>query len=156
MKIATLGIITRGNQVLLGRKRGGSEIGEGTLNGPGGKQELGETILECLVREVEEEVGIVLEPTKVEKVAVITFHAGGVQDFEVHIFRTSDFSGEPRETEHMAPAWYDIKNLPVEDMLDSDRAWFPTVIRGRKFRANVYYQERAKGFLRIDFLPFAD
>ena len=39
MKIATLGIITRGNQVLLGLKQGGSEIGDGTLNGPGGKHE---------------------------------------------------------------------------------------------------------------------
>lgn len=156
MKIATLGIITRGNQVLLGRKRGGSEIGEGTLNGPGGKQESGESLIECLVRETEEEVGIVLDQTKVEEVAIITFHSGGVPDFEVHIFRTNDFNGEPRETEHMVPAWYDINNLPLEDMLDSDRAWFPTAIRGRRFRANVYYRERAKGFMKIDFLPFTD
>ena len=156
MKIATLGIITRGNQVLLGRKQGDSEIGEGTLNGPGGKQEPGESLVECLVRETEEEVGIVLDPTKVEKVAVITFYAGGIPDFEVHIFRTSDFSGEPRETKSMVPAWYDIKNLPLESMHDSDRAWFPQVVRGRKFHANVYYQERAKGFMKIDFLPFAD
>ena len=156
MKIATLGIITRGNHVLLGRKQGGSEIGEGTLNGPGGKQEPGESLIECLVRETEEEVGIVLDQTKVEKVAVITFHAGGIPDFEVHIFRTSDFSGEPRETKSMVPPWYDIKNIPLEDMHDSDRTWFPQVIRGRKFHANVYYQERAKGFMRIDFLPFAE
>jgi len=154
MKMATLGIITRGNRVLLGLKRGGSEIGDGTLNGPGGKVEVGETIKQCLVRETREEVGITLDPRKLEKVAVITFHAGGVPDFKVHVYRTSSFSGIPLETESMVPAWYDINALPVDRMLESDRAWFPKVIRGEKFRANVYYRERAKGFLKIVFLPF--
>lgn len=158
MKTATLAIITRNNgrEVLLGMKRGGSEIGDGTLNGPGGKQELDETILECLVRETEEEVGIVLDPKKVEKVAVITFHSGGVPDFEVHVYRTSHFIGEPRETESMIPSWHDIEKLPVERMLESDREWFPEVIQGWKFRANVYYRERAKGFLEIKFMPFSN
>ena len=45
MKIATFGIITRDNKVLLGLKDMGSEIGGGKLNGPGGKQEAGETLL---------------------------------------------------------------------------------------------------------------
>jgi mutator protein MutT len=156
MKVATLAIITRGNQVLLGLKQGGSEIGDGTLNGPGGKLEEGETILECLVRETEEEVGIALNSAKAEKVAIITFHAGEVPSFEVHIYRTSDFSGEPRETESMIPAWYDIDSLPVDRMLESDKAWFPQVIRGEKFHANVYYRAGVKDFDRIEFLPFAN
>lgn len=54
----------------------------------------------------------------------------------------------------MVPAWYDIDALPVDRMLESDRAWFPSAIRGDKFRANVYYRERAKGFIKIVFLPF--
>ena len=156
MKIATLGIITRGNQVLLGLKQGGSEIGDGTLNGPGGKQEPHETILECLTRETAEEVGIVLDPQQVEKLAIITFYAAEVPDFQVHVYRTSSFSGEPRETPSMIPAWYDIDAFPIGRMLESDRAWFPLVIRGKKFRANVFYRERAKGFIRIEFYPFID
>ncbi|MBU6491010.1 NUDIX domain-containing protein [Patescibacteria group bacterium] len=156
MKIATLAIITRGNDVLLGLKRGGSGIGDGTLNGPGGKQEAGETILECLIREVEEEVGVFVQPAMTEKVAIILFHAGAVPDFEVHVYRAHKFVGEPRETESMIPAWYDIDNLPIDRMLESDRMWFPQLIRGERFCANVYYQERAKGFLDIEFLPFAE
>jgi len=154
MKIATLGIITRENEILLGMKRGGSEIGDGTLNGPGGKQELGETILECLVRETEEEVGIILDPAKAEKTAVITFYSGGIPDFEVHVYRTSSFIGEPHATKSMIPSWYDTEDLPVHRMLESDRAWFSKAVRGEKFRANVYYREKAKGFLNIVFLPF--
>lgn len=156
MKIATLAIITRGNKVLLGLKKGKPKVGEGTLNGPGGHLEPGETIVECLVRETWEEVGIVLNPLKVEKAAVITFYAGGIPDFEVHIYSTSDFIGEPHETESMIPDWYDVNNLPFERMLESDKVWFPLIVQDNKtFRANVCYRERAKGFLGIEFFPFA-
>jgi len=156
MKIASLAIITRGDKVLLGLKRGGSEIGDGTLNGPGGKAEPGESVLECLVRETEEEVGIVLDPAKAEKTAIITFHAGGVPRFEVHIYRADVFTGEPTETSSMVPGWYDIEDLPLDRMLESDRAWFPQVIRGEKFRANVFYADGTKDFERIEFLSFVD
>ncbi|MFA5745216.1 MAG: NUDIX domain-containing protein [Candidatus Paceibacterota bacterium] len=173
MKIATLAIITRGNQILLGLKRNGCEIGDNTLNGPGGKQEPDETLIECLVRETKEEANIILDPTKVEKVAIITFHKGrtrfvflnrilnwfkwgNVPDFEVHVYRTSEFTGEPHETESMIPDWYDIEPLPVERMLESDYAWFPQLVRGDKFNAHVFYLNRAKRFDRIKFFPFVD
>ena len=156
MKIATLAIITQGSRILLGRKRGDPEIGDGTLNGPGGKKEPDETILAGLVRETEEELGIILNPEEVEKVSIITFFAAEEPSFEVHIYRTSTFAGEPRETESMVPAWYDIAELPIDQMLESDRTWFPRLIRGESFNANVYYREKAKGFIRIEFLPFSD
>lgn len=156
MKIATLAIIIQEDDILLGRKQGSPEIGEGTINGPGGKQEPDETIVECLIRETEEELGIVLDPAALEKVAVITFYAAGEPSFEVHTYRTSTFTGEPRETESMVPEWHSLDNIPYERMLESDRTWFPQIVRGEKFNANVYYKEKAKGFLGIEFLPFAE
>lgn len=156
MKIATLGIITRGNQILLGRKQGSPEIGEGTLNGPGGKQEPNETIIACLVRETYEELGITLDPAATEKVAIITFYAAGEPSFEVHVYRTSTFTGEPSETESMIPEWHSLENIPYECMLEADPHLFPQILRGEKFCANVYYREKAKGFVSIDFFPFVD
>jgi len=160
MKTATLAIVTREHQgkeqVLLGLKQGGSEIGDGTLNGPGGKLEPGETILGCLLREVEEEVCLILDPRTVEKCAIITFYFGEVPQpgFEVHVYRTKSFVGEPQETKSMKPNWFDIDVLPIERMLESDKTWFPKLIRGEKFNANVYYREKAKGFIRTESLPF--
>ena len=154
MKVATLAIIIKNNQVLLGFKKKG-EIGSQTINGPGGKVEAGETLEECLVRETREEVGVELDENKLEKTAVITFFVKEVPDFEVHIFRTSSFSGTPKETLDMIPAFYDVDALPFDKMLESDRDWFEKAIRGERFNARVYYNERASGFKKIEFLPFS-
>lgn len=158
MKVATLAIVLRKSQILLGRKQGAPEIGDGTLNGPGGKLDPGETILQCLIRETEEEVGIRLDPMKVKKIAIITFCVGENHepDFKVHIYRTRHFTGEPRETKSMVPEWHSIFNIPYDRMLESDRSWFPRALYGDEFCANVYYRKRAKGFLGTDFFPFVD
>src|SRR4051812_41669810 len=102
MKIATLAIIVKDGNVLLGWKKKG-EIGTKTLNGPGGKCEEGETIVECLVRETKEELDIELTPEALDEIAVITFFAAGEPSFKVHVFRTETFSGEPKETADMVP-----------------------------------------------------
>lgn len=158
MKKATLVLIVRtlrGKQeILLGEKRGGSEIGDGTLNGPGGKQEPGETLLECACRETEEEVGIRLNPALLEKAAVLTFYAAREPDFEVHVYRAFAFEGVPTATESMVPGWYPVEKLPLDRMLESDRRWLPQLLCGERFNAQVFYRERAKEFERIVFLPF--
>ncbi|MEM9336905.1 MAG: NUDIX domain-containing protein [Patescibacteria group bacterium] len=156
MREATLAFIIQDNHLLLGEKKRG-EIGTGTLNGPGGKQDPGETLVECLVRETEEEMKIILDPDKLEKVAIITFYANGAPDFNVHIYRTGHFVGELRETDDMyQPEWYPIDQLPFDRMLESDHEWFLKVAQGERFTANVYYQKQAKGFERIEFFPFPD
>ncbi|KKW40258.1 MAG: NUDIX hydrolase [Parcubacteria group bacterium GW2011_GWA1_54_9] len=163
MTIATLGIITREyghnrEQVLLGLKRGNPKIGKGKLNGPGGKKkEIDRTILDCLWREVDEEVGIQLDLSMVRKCAVVTFWADGVPFQEVHVYRATRWEGEPHETESMTPYWYDSAELPLERMHTSDRMWFPQLVKGEKFCTNVYYREPGEGFIGIGPLfPFTD
>lgn len=151
MKEATLAIIRKDGNVLLGFKKKG-EIGAETLNGPGGKVEAGETALACVIRETMEEVGMTLLPERLTETALITFHHAGVPDFRVHVFYTDAYAGEPVETADMIPDWYDVTALPFDRMLESDRAWFEKAALGEHFSANVYYTERAKGFERIEFL----
>lgn len=155
MKVGTLALIVKDGQILLGEKKGSPEIGANTINGPGGKQEPGESLEECLLREVKEEMDIGLDAAKLEKVAVITFHFGEEPKFQVHVYRTDSFLGEPKETEAMLPRWYPIDALPLGRMLESDHAWFPRAARGDKFTAKAYYrQDAAREFDRIEFFPF--
>jgi 8-oxo-dGTP diphosphatase len=153
MITATLAVMTRGNKILLGLKKGDPEIGKNKLSAPGGKLELGETLVECLVREVKEEVRIVLEPTKVEKCAIIIFYAAGVADFEVHMYRTNDFRGEPRTTKEMIPEWHHSNDIPFRRMLPSDVYWLPPLIRGEMFYGKVYFKKRGEGLLGIKLFP---
>lgn len=152
-KKATLAIIVKDGKVLLGEKKRG-EIGAGTLNGPGGKVDSGETATECLVRETKEELDILLLPEKLEHIAHIMFYAAGKQSFEVDVYYTNYFEGELKETADMIPKMYPIDALPFAIMLESDRHWFPRAVRKQKFRANVYYKEKAKDFEHIEFFPY--
>ena len=156
MKKATLALIIRDGKILLGRKQGSPEIGEGTLNGPGGKQEPGESLVECVIRETREEIGVVLVEDRLEKIAIITFYAAGEPSFEVHVYRTNWYRGAPRETKSMVPHWYPTSAIPWKRLLESDKRWMPRLIRGKTFNANVYYREKAKGYLDIEFFPFED
>lgn len=155
MKIATLGIVLQNENVLLGEKKKG-EIGTGILSGPGGKLDLGETLEECLIRETHEELGINLNPVSLELTAIIDFYVADKIDFCVYVYLAQILFGEIKETADMIPAWYPLHDLPYDRMFDSDRHWFLKAARGEKFRAQVHYRERAKDFLGIDFLPFAD
>lgn len=153
MKIATLGIITKDGKILLGEKKKG-EIGTGVLSGPGGKLDPGETLEECLIRETREELEVALDPASLELVSVIDFYAAGEIDFRVYIYRAEIVSGELHETADMVPDWYPINDATFERTYESDRHWLPKAARGEKFRANVYYKDRARDFDCIEFLPF--
>ncbi len=152
MKVATLAIIRQQDKVLLGLKKKG-EIGTQTYNGPGGKVEPGETTVECVIRETDEELGITLHPESLKLISIITFFAAGEPDFEVHVYLTHEFTGTPTETVDMIPEWFPIDALPLDRMLESDREWFSKAVAGEEFRANVYYKQRAADFERIEFLP---
>ncbi len=152
MKIATLGVVIHNNKLLLGEKKKG-EVGTGMLSGPGGKLDPGETLEECLCRETREEMEIDLDPASLELVAIIDFYAAGEIDFQVYTYRAGILSGEIHETADMIPKWYPLNNLPFDRTYEADRHWLPKVISGEKFRANVYYRDRARDFDRIEFFP---
>ena len=57
--LATLMFVVQKGRILLIRKKRG--IGAGKVNGPGGKFEPGETALQCVLREVREELGVSLK-----------------------------------------------------------------------------------------------
>ena len=134
MKELTLLFLIKDTQVLLAMKKRG--FGVGKWNGVGGKLEAGETIEQALVRECSEEIEVTV--TAFEKMADIIFHEydeGQIKDLHVHIFTSSKWKGEPRETEEMAPRWFDISQLPLKEMWPDDEFWLPQVLEGKKIRA---------------------
>ncbi len=135
-KLLTLCIIHQHPHVLLGMKKRG--FGEGRWNGFGGKVGEGETIEEAAKREIREEAGI--EAHDLARMGLIYFEfKGDPQILEVHIFRTTSFSGTPVETEEMKPQWFTIDEIPFKNMWPDDMYWFPMLLSGRKFKATFLF-----------------
>lgn len=131
-EIATLCYVVDGDEVLLIEQKRG--IGEGNINGPGGKvEEQDDTIKEAAVREVEEEVGVT--PENVEKVGEVDFIFGDNPFHQLHVYITEEYTGEPQETEEAVPEWIEIDEIPYNRMWPDDKYWMPIMFEGINFEA---------------------
>lgn len=119
------------------KKRG---FGVGRWNGFGGKITEGESIEESLVREIKEEAGI--ELNDFEKVGLLEFEfVKNGEIIEVHLFKTSNFNGEPEESEEMRPQWFHVDEIPFAEMWPDDFHWMPLFLRGEKFKGRFLFGE---------------
>ncbi|MFA6393029.1 MAG: NUDIX domain-containing protein [Candidatus Paceibacterota bacterium] len=161
---ATVVIPVKEGKVLLGMKT--RKIGVGCWNGYGGGIEDGESVLECAVRELEEESGLKAMQESLEKVAIVDFHNeksdGSTFVSRVHFFLAKNWNGEPIETEDGAMinhTLFDIENLPYEAMMPADREFFPLILKGKKLLVTSYYSPLQKELKRkveikeVEFLP---
>lgn len=129
MKTATLLFLLKDDRILLAMKKRG--FGAGRYNGVGGKIEPDETIEQALVRECQEEIGVT--PHTFEKVAYHDFRfPDGSTDMQVHAYICRQWEDEPKETEEMAPEWFDISEIPYDQMWQDDIVWLPQVLQGKK------------------------
>lgn len=132
---ATLLFVIRAEEVLLIRKKRG--LGAGKINGPGGRVEPGETVLQAAVREVEEELGIT--PVAPEKIGEVLFQVVDGLAMRIHVFRAGDLRGIPVETPEAEPLWVSLDALPFERMWASDRFWYPWMLAGRAFEIRTLF-----------------
>jgi len=116
--------------VLLGMKNRG--FGNNRYNGFGGKIRPDEDMTACVVRELKEECGLIARPSSIRYRGTLHFISCDNQDATVFVFVCDDFSGELRETEEMTPKWFDIKNIPYDQMWPDDRHWLPSVLGGKE------------------------
>ncbi len=126
---ATLMFIQQNGQLLLIDKKRG--FGAGYFNAPGGRMEPGETIMECAVRETQEELCI----TPLDPVHAGTLMFQFIDGFSIHgeVFTATQFTGTPTETDEAVPHWFPIDDLPWHNMWADDPIWYPKMIAGEKF-----------------------
>jgi len=137
-KVLTLCIVQQDNRILLGMKKRG--FGVGRWNGFGGKLAANETIEQAARREIKEEASI--EVDNFEKTGIIDFEfLGNPEILEVHIFKASNFLGNPQETEEMKPQWFDVDKIPFDKMWSDDVYWMPLFLEGKKFKGKFLFGE---------------
>ena len=134
---ATLVYIVRDGRVLLIRKKRG--LGAGKINAPGGRQDESETLVECAVREVEEELRIT--PSEIEPIGENLFQFVDGYSLHAHVFRASEFAGTPTETDEAIPIWFDVDKLPYDEMWEDDRLWVPLVFARTRFTGRYIFDD---------------
>ena len=97
----TAGVIRKDGRILVSRRTPGSHL-EGLWEFPGGKREAGETLRECLAREIREELDLAVQP-----VSLIMTAAHEYEDKSVvlHFFECRVLSGEPRAVHGQEFRW---------------------------------------------------
>lgn len=127
------------DQVCLAMKKRG--FGAGRFNGQGGKPEEAEAIDVCARREVFEEVGV--RVSGLDKVAEIEFRFPHNEQWDqlVHVYLSSDWTGEPEESDEMRPEWFAVDKLPFNEMWPADVRWLPSVLEGKKIVGKCIFGE---------------
>ena len=118
------------------KKRG---FGVGKWNGVGGKQEPNELIEETAKRETKEEIFV--DVKDLIKTGELEFYFINKPEFnqKVHIYLTEKWDGEPKESGEMKPAWFNVKDIPFNDMWVDDPFWFPLILSGKKIKGKFSF-----------------
>ena len=105
--VVAAAIIQREGKILLTRRR--LDVHQGGLwEFPGGKQEAGETLEECLQRELKEEIDI--EVRELRQFYTLR-HRYPEKDVELHFFTCSVFEGSPKALDCIEMAWVHPRDL---------------------------------------------
>lgn len=131
MQDTTLCLFINDGKILLGMKK--RRFGVGKWNHCGGKVQSGETISQAAVREIKEEVGISVRESDAEKVGFIDFYFKDKPEWnqKMHIFLVKSWDGEATESEELSPKWFDLNEIPYDNMWADDKHWLPMVLAGK-------------------------
>ena len=116
-KLVVAGLIADGGRVLITQRRADQSLPL-QWEFPGGKVEPGEAPVAALVRELAEEIGVVVE---VGGIWDVLFHAYPAFDLVMLVYACRISDGKPAAVEVADVAWVAVEELPTWDILPADR-----------------------------------
>ena len=140
MILATLCYVKHnGKTLMVHRNKKPGDIHAGKWNGLGGKFEEGESPEGCVIREVQEESGLVIQNPRLHGLLVFTNFKG--TDWYVFVFTATDFSGElTASSPEGRLEWVDDDKLTSLNLWESDRIFLPWIEAGKFFSAKFKYE----------------
>lgn len=105
------------SRVLIAQRRPGT-LGAGQWEFPGGKHEPGETLQATLTRELQEELGIT---PRVQTRLIRMTNELATRTVRLHVWRVSDWQGQPRGREGQRLVWCHEAELSSYDLLPGNR-----------------------------------
>lgn len=108
-------LVDDSGSVLLSQRRDRNPMFDGLWHLPSGKLDTGESVLNAAVREAEEEVGVMIDPTELRHVHTIHVNGSGPEPRLGLFFATHRWIGEPTNREPdkcSAVTWFPLDQLP--------------------------------------------
>ncbi len=147
MKLATLCYLRRnGKTLMLHRNKNPEDFQYGKYNGLGGKFKEGENPEECVIREVEEESGLIIRNPRLRGIMTFdnrkrSFHEGNTQPtWYVLVYTADDFSGELKDTKEGTLEWIANSDLLELDLYDGDKIFMQWLDSPKVFSAKFTYE----------------
>ncbi len=134
---AVLCFVVEPGRILLIHKKTG--LGQGKVNGPGGRIEPGESPLQAAVRETEEETGI--RPAGLRAAAELSFVFTDGYSLHCTAFLAERWSGELVETREALPFWCLVDAIPYERMWADDVLWLPRALSGERLAGRFVFED---------------
>lgn len=137
--MTTLAYVRRGGDTLMLR-RGANHVGPGKWNGLGGKLEPGETPEACMIREVAEESGLVVESYQYR--GLLTFPSLYDEvDVYVFVYLVTDFSGQLAPSDEGDLFWIPSNQLISLELWEGDKHFLPWLDQPGVFSASFEYRD---------------
>lgn len=140
MKLATLCYLRRHNQTLMmHRVKKDNDIHQDKWNGLGGKFNPGESPEECVIREIEEESGFIIENPVLK--GVLTFpEFSANEDWYVFVFVATEFDGKMIDSTEGNLKWIDNDKLLNLNLWEGDRHFIKLLDRDVFFSGKFHYK----------------
>lgn len=140
MKETTLCYIEQDNKYLmLHRTKKSNDPNREKWIGVGGKVEAGESVEECLLREVMEETGLVLK--KYQYRGKLYFHSDTYEDEIMYLYTSSKFEGKLIECKEGELAWIEKSDILNLNLWEGDKVFLKKLLKDNigPFVLRMYY-----------------
>ena len=151
LREVTVAYLLRDNEVLLATKK--VNFGAGKIKGVGGKLEPGETPDGCVVREVQEELGVEILshqhcatidmyfPYERSNFIESTNSRNYAWNHRLHAYVVTAWNGTPAESEEVTPQWFKKDSIPFERMWADNQYWIPRILQGEQLEGAFLFSE---------------
>ncbi|MCL2565714.1 MAG: 8-oxo-dGTP diphosphatase [Defluviitaleaceae bacterium] len=130
-----------GKTLMLHRNKKENDINKNKWIGLGGKFEIGESPEECLIREVKEEAGVILNKFRLRGIVTFNTIANKSDDlYYIFIYTASEYTGEIGTCDEGDLHWVDNDKILDRELWEGDRLFWDWILNEKGlFSANFIY-----------------
>lgn len=152
MKIATLCYIkNKGKTLLIRRTRRKRSLFSGKWNGLGGKLQAGESLEDCVIREIKQESGLFIREPIFKGVLHFPNNLGTDEAWFVFVYVASTYDGKLEKSPEGKVAWIKDRKIKDLDLLPANHYFMPWLDKDVTFSAKFIFNREELTYSSVFF-----